>query len=174
MYHHHCVFNKNRHKINYFVMHLTQKPFKLQGLKFYMRITITIREPLKKTADWYLLWEQSYDDFKKSTFWRRHSNLFAPTVARVGGRKVAYFPVSTSQDLQPPIRMENLESHITYGSHVPRSWPGIQLKMFLVFLKTTLNQWKLYQLPNKEYSIFSVCFSQLNLAWPNSDLKKYM
>jgi hypothetical protein len=29
------------------------------------------------------------------------TNLFAPTVAREGGRKVADFPVSTSQNLQP-------------------------------------------------------------------------
>ncbi len=66
-----------------------------------MKIPITISKLLKNTADGYLLWDQSYGVFKKSTFWRRHSNLFAPTVARVGGRKVADFPVSPYQDLQP-------------------------------------------------------------------------
>jgi hypothetical protein len=37
-------------------------------------------ELLKKTADQYLLWDQRYGDFKKLTFRRRRSNLFAPTV----------------------------------------------------------------------------------------------
>ncbi len=50
------------------------------GLKFTVSIPITIVELLKKTADQHLLWDQRYGDFKKLTFRRRRSNLFAPTV----------------------------------------------------------------------------------------------
>ncbi len=56
-------------------------------------------------------------------------NLFAPTVARVGGGRWRIFLSPPLRACSRPIRMENLESHITYlaGSHVPRSWPGIRL-----------------------------------------------
>jgi hypothetical protein len=43
-------------------------------------VRLGLVELLKKTAGQYLLWDQRYSDFKKLTFRRRRSNLFAPTV----------------------------------------------------------------------------------------------
>ncbi len=71
---------KKRQKIT-FCNALHAKTVKAAGLKFAVNIPITIMELVKKTADQYLLWDQRYGGFKKLTFRRRHSNLFAPTVA---------------------------------------------------------------------------------------------
>jgi hypothetical protein len=85
-------------------------------------------------ADWYLLWDQSYGDFKKRTFRQRHSNLFASSVARVGGGgKVVDFPLSTSQDLQPanqngaPWVTYNLPSRFTRPQELARKTVNVNM-----------------------------------------------
>jgi hypothetical protein len=84
MYLHHGVFHEKQHqnkrKKVLFCNALQATTDEAAGLKFAVSIPITIVELLKKTADQYLLWEQRYGDFKKLTFRRRRSDLFAPTV----------------------------------------------------------------------------------------------
>ncbi len=69
--------------MTYVLAHLTEKLFKLQDWNFFEN-THAHQGALKNTADWYLLCDQIYCDFKKYHFRRRRANSIVPSIETWG------------------------------------------------------------------------------------------